>query len=85
MKLYLLAVGLFAATAAISSPAAAQNYPWCAHYGGSEDGGTNCGFVTREQCLATVSGTGGSCELNTQYVAPPGPAPGHRRRHHKHV
>ena len=34
-------------------------YPWCAVYGGRGGGGTNCGFLTIEQCRATVSGIGG--------------------------
>jgi hypothetical protein len=40
-------------------------YPWCAHYG--RDSGTNCGFVTFQQCLATVSGIGGFCAENPFY------------------
>jgi len=55
--------------------AEAQNYPWCAYYGGKEGGGTNCGFTTFQQCLDTVSGIGGSCNVNTQYQPPPGPRP----------
>ena len=38
---------------------AADPYKWCAVDGG---GGTNCGFVTIEQCRASISGMGGSCE-----------------------
>ena len=37
--------------------------PWCADYGGRA-GGTNCGFHSFQQCLATVSGIGGSCRRN---------------------
>jgi hypothetical protein len=86
MKPYVIAAGLLTATVLTSLPAAAQNYPWCASYGGRDGGGTNCGFVTREQCMATISGMGGFCDLNTQYVPPPGPAPRYRarHRHHKH-
>jgi len=51
-------------------------YPWCAVYGGRDGGGTNCGFLTLEQCRATVSGIGGSCELNQFY----NPGPGKRSR-----
>ena len=39
--------------------ASADPYKWCAVESG---GGTNCGFVTVEQCRATISGMGGSCE-----------------------
>lgn len=57
-------------------------YPWCADYSaGNGGGGTNCGFLTIEQCRATVSGIGGFCVPNQFYN--PGPA-GHTRstRHH---
>jgi len=71
------------------APAQAQNYPWCAHYGSPMgDGGTNCGFTTLQQCLATVSGIGGSCDRNTQYVPSAGPGgeprTTRRRRHHQY-
>ena len=39
-------------------------YPWCAVYGGSWSGTSNCGFKTFQQCMATVSGIGGFCEPN---------------------
>ncbi|MFY9599765.1 MAG: DUF3551 domain-containing protein [Pseudolabrys sp.] len=42
-------------------------YPWCAVYGGRGGGGTNCGFLTIEQCRATVSGIGGFCAPNQFY------------------
>jgi hypothetical protein len=42
-------------------------YPWCAVYGGSFSGSSNCGFKTLQQCMATVSGIGGSCEPNQFY------------------
>ena len=70
MKLLLFGFAVFIGSSAIESRAVAQNYAWCAYYSG---GGTNCGFVTFEQCFATVSGIGGFCNRNTQYV--PG-APG---------
>jgi hypothetical protein len=71
---------ILAATAALGTRAEAQNYPWCAYYGGGDmGGGSNCGFTTFEQCMATVSGIGGICQVNTQYVPPPGPGPRHAR------
>jgi hypothetical protein len=36
-------------------------------------GARNCGFWTNEQCMATVSGIGGYCEVNAMYR---GPSPG---------
>ena len=41
--------------AAASDPAQADPYRWCADYGG-RTGGTNCYFVTLEQCRAAISG-----------------------------
>jgi hypothetical protein len=52
-------------------------YPWCAYYGTPDGvGGTNCGFVSWQQCMATVSGIGGWCRQNPRYTNPPP-----RRRH----
>jgi hypothetical protein len=64
----LLALGILVAAALLASRAQAQNYPWCAVYSGQ--GGTNCGFSTFQQCLDTIRGMGGSCNQNTEYVAP---------------
>jgi hypothetical protein len=50
------------------SAANAQNYPWCAQYGWRGDGPRNCGFVSWQQCMATVQGIGGYCERNAMYV-----------------
>ena len=46
--------------------AQAQNYPWCAQYS-LRGGPRNCGFVSWQQCMATVSGIGGYCEPNAMY------------------
>jgi hypothetical protein len=82
MKALLFAAALIAAAGALTGSAQAQNYPWCAVYGGREGGGENCGFTTFEQCMATLSGMGGFCNRNTQYVPPPGPH-AHYRRYRK--
>jgi hypothetical protein len=69
MRTLLFLLAIFAVTAGIGTRAQAQNYPWCAiYYVG--DAAYNCGFVSREQCMATVSGIGGFCNANTQYVPP---------------
>jgi len=48
--------------------AKADPYRWCAqYYAGESGGGTNCGFVTYEQCRATIMGMGGFCEPNQFY------------------
>jgi hypothetical protein len=49
-------------------------YPWCAVYDGDAGGASNCGFLTIEQCRATVSGIGGSCEHNQFYNPRQAPA-----------
>ncbi|HKA73726.1 MAG TPA: DUF3551 domain-containing protein [Xanthobacteraceae bacterium] len=46
--------------------AQAQNYPWCAQYT-TRGGARNCGFVSWQQCMATVSGVGGFCVRNYMY------------------
>lgn len=68
MKTLFCLLGILAGMSVIGTSAHAQNYPWCAYYG--KDSGTNCGFTTFEQCLADVSGIGGS---NTLYQPPTGP------------
>jgi Protein of unknown function (DUF3551) len=85
VRVWLATIGVCAVMVAIGTPAEAQNYPWCANYGSpAGDGGTNCGFTTFQQCLATVSGIGGSCDRNTQYVPPGGSrAPRHGRHYRR--
>ncbi|HTV37790.1 MAG TPA: DUF3551 domain-containing protein [Xanthobacteraceae bacterium] len=73
MRLLLLTFGILAAAVLTGGPAAAQNYPWCAHYAGFD--GENCGFITFGQCMASRLGNGGFCNRNTQFAPPPGPYP----------
>jgi len=50
-------------------PASADPYRWCAEYGGMRGGGgTNCYFMTLQQCRAAVSGVGGFCRPNQFYT-----------------
>ena len=49
--------------------AAVMVYPWCAHYM-MKGGAHSCAFITFEQCLANVSGIGGSCQQNPYNTAP---------------
>jgi hypothetical protein len=87
MRYLTLIFAILVVSAAIGTRAEAQNYPWCAYYGGGDmGGGENCGFTTIEQCMATVSGIGGMCQVNTQYVPPAGAPRQHarvRERAHK--
>jgi hypothetical protein len=58
-----------------STPTLAQAdpYRWCADYGGGGDGGrSNCYFITRAQCEATVAGVGGFCRHNHFYTGAAG-------------
>jgi hypothetical protein len=68
MRLLLFILGVLAAIVCIEKPAEAG--PWCAYYDFGANGATNCGFSTYQQCLATVSGVGGSCGANPQYNPP---------------
>ena len=63
----LAALVIIAATFTFTHAASAQGtyYPWCARYNAYT---YNCGFTTRAQCQATVSGAGGICYEN---VTPP--------------
>ena len=74
MRLLLLMLGISVCVVGIGTRAEAQNYPWCAYYS-SRSGGTNCGFISFEQCMDTARGLGSNCQPNTQYVPPPGPHP----------
>jgi uncharacterized protein DUF3551 len=83
MRFFLFALGIVVGAGAIVTRAEAQNYPWCAYLRG---GGTNCGFSTFDQCMATLAGMGGSCMQNTQYQPPAAAAraraaaPSHREK-----
>jgi Protein of unknown function (DUF3551) len=78
MRLLLIILAASAAIVCIEKPAEARDYPWCAYYG-PRFGATNCGFSTFQQCLATISGIGGSCGANPMYQPAPGP---HRSTRH---
>jgi hypothetical protein len=86
MRLRLFLASLIIGLAGFATAAQAQNYPWCADYGEEMGGSSNCGFSTFEQCMAALSGNGGFCNRNTQYVpSGPAPTPGteQRRRHRR--
>ena len=72
MRMILMAAAI-AGAASVMTPtdAQAQFYPYCAFY--SRGGGSNCGFTTYGQCLATVSGIGGWCQRNPYLAYGPGP------------
>jgi hypothetical protein len=67
-----LALSVLSFPVATPSAEAMVIYQWCAHYGGRNGGGgTNCGFVTRDQCMAAVSGMMGFCDVNPWWQDPP--------------
>ena len=79
-----VAVGLTTSCFFAVGVAAADPYKWCAQYSGSISGGaTNCGFVTIDQCRATISGIGGMCVLNPFYTGPQ-TKPAKRKRKQSH-
>lgn len=80
----ILRMGLVAAVViAASSVAHAQNYPWCSNF--HDGAGTNCGFSTYEQCMATARGSGGYCAPNNLYVAPHAAAPDGAAKRKSHL
>ena len=62
----ILIAGAFVLIAQTSAAAQERQYPWCARYDWTT---YNCGFVSFNQCLATISGVGGRCEPNPRFVA----------------
>jgi hypothetical protein len=74
MRRLLIIVGALAAILCIEKPAEARDYSWCAE-GNYKGGATNCGFVTPQQCMDTVRGSGGSCDQ----IPCTGPYRNHRR------
>jgi Protein of unknown function (DUF3551) len=58
---------IMSATAVIlalsATPSFARDYPWCARTPTNDFNG-GCDFNTRAQCQATVSGQGGTCDIN---------------------
>lgn len=82
MRTLRFVLAILLGVAGLGAHANAQNYPWCAFYGaGRGGGGTNCGFVSFEQCMADLRGIGGICMRNTQYVPGRGPGASNRSRH----
>ncbi len=72
-----IVVGAFA----FGGAAWAQNYPWCANF--ADGAGTNCGFSSLQQCMATAGGSGGNCTPNNMYKPPVAAAAPRRPRRRK--
>jgi hypothetical protein len=73
--LTVLALSLLCLMPGAETSQAEITYPWCAQYGGGRGGSRNCGFWTFGQCMATISGNGGYCEINHMYRPSPGQIP----------
>jgi Protein of unknown function (DUF3551) len=71
MRLSIWTGGLLTATSMLVNTTSADPYRWCAI--DNAGGGTNCGFVTIEQCRASISGVGGFCE--PRQIVPSGLSP----------
>lgn len=64
-----VALAMLTIPAVSTSPAKAEVvYPWCAYYTFHDGDATNCGFVSWQQCMATISGIGGYCAPNPRYA-----------------
>ena len=75
-KMTLIVVAVLTLAADIRPGAATVIYPWCANYGGPGKGGygaSSCGSTSFKQCLATLSGNGGTCSPNPWYQPYPPP------------
>ena len=72
MRLAFAALLFVVASSSLDSGRAADPYRWCGLYNTGGGGGSNCYFVTLEQCRATISGIGGSCVPNPHYTGPAG-------------
>ena len=58
------------ATVAVSSPAAAYDYPYCIQGRGVGIPG-DCAYTTYAQCMATASGRGVYCNINPRVAFGP--------------
>jgi hypothetical protein len=70
-------IALTFAALSLSTAGAHADGTWCANY--SNQSGSNCGFYSFEQCLATVSGIGGFCQRNPFSANAPEPRRRYRR------
>jgi len=74
----------FAAVLSADKARAEIEYPWCAAYTGPARGIVTCGFVTRQQCMATVHGVSGFCQMNPRFIAAAQePQPRRRVKHYQ--
>lgn len=65
--MFLAATVLSSAVLAPDISASAPEYPFCAIRGG-RGGSETCGFTSFAQCLDTVRGAGGHCQVNPRFA-----------------
>jgi hypothetical protein len=77
MRVMFIVVALIGLLGGARTGEARAWFPWCARYvaGISSD----CGYVSHDQCMRTVSGVSGFCTQNAM-PPPPGPPPRRQRR-----
>ena len=67
LRAFLAIAALLTATTA-GRAQSAYDYPWCALYSGRDGpGATSCYYTSREQCMQTLSGIGGTCIRSPYY------------------
>jgi hypothetical protein len=66
--LFLVAMMLAAETGAATAQSG-RYYPWCFRNDRTESSSLSCFYMTRDQCMATLSGLGGAC-IQNPYRAP---------------
>jgi hypothetical protein len=80
MRNIIFAAALAIAGTAFGGTANADPYRWCAEYGsGGRSSGTNCYFMTIQQCQSAISGVGGFCRPNPFYTGRQSSREGRRR------
>lgn len=79
MRTLLFTVAAVAASVTFNAGAAeAETYPFCLNNGGAGPG--DCKYVSYDQCLMAISGTGGFCQPNYSIQRPNAPHVGHLLR-----
>ena len=68
-SLFPVAIMLAAETGAATAQSG-RYYPWCFRNDRTQSSSLSCFYMTRDQCLATLSGLGGACVENP-YLLPP--------------
>ena len=67
--LFLVAMMLVAETGAATAQSG-RYYPWCFRNDRTVSNSLSCFYMTRDQCMATLSGLGGTCIENPLLLPP---------------